>query len=71
MRHSFGTDTFYDAAQENGMKIDDITHMSQPYLATARLLGHATTGKEPPKTTRDYIRSCHVKINLLNKIEAI
>ena len=71
LRHSFGTDTFYDAAQENGMKIDDITHMSQPYLATARLLGHATTGKEPPKTTRDYIRSCHVKINLLNKIEAI
>jgi integrase len=68
LRHSFGTDTFYDAVQENGMKIDDVTHMSQPYLVTARLLGHVTTGKEAPKTTRDYIRSCHVKINLINEI---
>lgn len=69
LRHSFGTDTFYDAVQENGMKIDDVTHMSQPYFVTARLLGHATTGKEPPKTTRGYIRSCHVKIQFISKNE--
>ncbi|MGB0936241.1 MAG: hypothetical protein ACPGTQ_02220 [Colwellia sp.] len=64
LRHSFGTDTFYDAAQENGMEIDNLTHMSQPYFVTAKLLGHATSGKEPPKTTRDYIRSCDVKIRI-------
>jgi len=68
LRHSFGTDTFYDAAQENGMKIDDVTYMSQPYLVTARLLGHVATGNKAPKTTRAYIRSCHVKIKLINKI---
>lgn len=68
LRHSFGTDTFYDAAQKNGMKIEDVTHMSQAYFITADLLGHAKEGKEPPITTRRYIRSCQIKTQLNNCI---
>lgn len=64
LRHSFGTDTFYDAAQESGLRIDDVSPTSQPYLLTAALLGHEASGMGAPQTTKDYIRSCHLKLEL-------
>lgn len=62
LRHSFGTDTFYDAVQSNGMRVDDVTPTSQPYLVTAALLGHEASSRGAPATTKDYIRSCHLKM---------
>ena len=64
LRHSFGTDTFYDAAKESGLRVDDVSPTSQPYLLTAALLGHEASGMGAPQTTKDYIRSCHLKFEL-------
>lgn len=64
LRHSFGTDTFYDAADEYGMNIDDVTHTSMPYILTARLLGHEVGGRIARETTATYIRSCSIRMGL-------
>ncbi|MFN6970346.1 MAG: hypothetical protein ACK4NN_05735 [Rheinheimera sp.] len=64
LRHSFGTDHFYDAAQKNGMRVDDVTPTSQPYLLVAALLGHSSSGRGAPAATKEYIRSCHLKEKL-------
>tara|TARA_R110000744_G_C19364166_1_gene561711 strand:+ start:342 stop:1574 length:1233 start_codon:yes stop_codon:yes gene_type:complete len=66
LRHSFGTDTFYDALLINGLRVDNVTPTSQPYLVTAALLGHVVNGRGAPATTKEYIRSCHLKIELNN-----
>lgn len=66
LRHSFGTDHFYDAAKKNGMRVDDVTPTSQPYLVVAALLGHSISSRGAPATTKEYIRSC----NLKEKLEA-
>ena len=64
LRHSFGTDHFYDAVKQNGMRVDDVTPTSQPYLVVAALLGHEASSRGAPATTKDYIRSCHLKEKL-------
>ena len=61
LRHSFGTDKFYFFARQWNIAIDNVTTTSQPYLAVAALMGHSTTNKSAPTTTRKYIRSCHIK----------
>ncbi|WP_445945592.1 hypothetical protein [Shewanella sp.] len=66
LRHSFGTDHFYDAVKKNGMRVDDVTPTSQPYLVVAALLGHSASGRGAPAATKEYIRSC----NLKEKLEA-
>ncbi|MCE0494647.1 hypothetical protein [Vibrio salinus] len=66
LRHSFGTDTFYEIAEENGLKIENVTAMDKPYLVVAELLGHETDGKYAPRTTRTYIRSVKEKMRQEN-----
>lgn len=61
LRHSFGTDKFYDYAEEKNILIDDVTTTSVVYLAVAALMGHSTTDGTAPQTTKKYIRSCHIK----------
>ena len=61
LRHSFGTDKFYEYAQKNGILFDDVSPTSQPYLTVAALLGHSASHRSAPTTTASYIRSCHIK----------
>jgi integrase len=61
LRHSFGTDLFYNICREKNIRIDDVTTTSGPYLYVAKRLGHSTVGKNAPSTTKEYIRSCHIK----------
>ncbi len=61
LRHSFGTDKFYDACKENLVKIDSVTPTSAVYLLVAKLMGHNAKDGSAPETTKTYIRSCHIK----------
>ncbi|MCF2950379.1 hypothetical protein L0668_19880 [Paraglaciecola aquimarina] len=63
LRHSFGTDKFHDAVDEDGLDLENITHMCRPYLLVAELLGHETEGLGAPTTTRKYIRSVKSKLD--------
>ena len=61
LRHSFGTDKFYDACKEHRVQIDDVTTTSAVYLLVAALMGHNAAGDKAPQTTKTYIRSAHIK----------
>ncbi|MCG7640141.1 hypothetical protein MHM99_01250 [Alteromonas sp. MmMcT2-2] len=61
LRHSFGTDKFYDACKEYRVKIDSVTSTSPVYLLVAKLMGHNAKDNKAPETTKGYIRSCHIK----------
>lgn len=63
LRHSFGTDKFHEAVEEDGLELENVTHLSRPYLLVAELLGHESEGKDAPKTTRKYIRSVKAKLD--------
>ena len=60
LRHSFGTDKFYDACKEYRVKIDSVTSTSPVYLLVAKLMGHNAKDNKAPETTKGYI-SCHIK----------
>jgi integrase len=62
LRHSFGTDKFYEFAQEKNIRIDDVTTTSTVYLAVASLMGHTINERSAPQTTKRYIRSCHIML---------
>lgn len=57
LRHSYGTDKFHDAVEVDGLELENVTHLSRPYLLVAELLGHETEGIRALTTTRKYIRS--------------
>jgi len=61
LRHSFGTDKFWEYSEEQGMRVDDVTPTSLVYLTVAALLGHTAMGNNVPQTTINYIRTCHIK----------
>lgn len=61
LRHSFGTDKFYDACKDYRLKIDSVTPTSPVYLLVAKLMGHNAKDNKAPETTKGYIRSCHIK----------
>jgi hypothetical protein len=61
LRHSFGTDKFYDACKKHRVQIDDVTTTSAVYLLVAALMGHNAAGDKAPQTTKTYIRSAHIK----------
>lgn len=65
LRHSFGTDKFYDTCKENRVKIDNVTPTSAVYLLVAKLMGHNAKDNRAPETTKGYIRSCHIKEAIL------
>lgn len=66
LRHSYGTDKFHDAVEEDGLELENVTHLSRPYLLVAELLGHETQGKDALTTTRKYIRSVKEKLDQEN-----
>jgi len=68
LRHSFGTDKFYDASKENRVKIDSVTPTSAVYLLVAKLMGHNAKDGKAPETTKTYIRSCHIKEAFLSGV---
>lgn len=61
LRHSFGTDMFYDTCKEKRVNIDSVTPTSAVYLLVARLMGHNAKDGSAPETTKTYIRSCQIK----------
>lgn len=61
LRHSFGTDKFYDTCKESRVKIDSVTPTSAVYMLVAKLMGHNAKDGSAPETTKTYIRSCHIK----------
>lgn len=61
LRHSFGTDKFYDTCNQNRVNIDSVTPTSAVYLLVAKLMGHNAKDGNAPETTKTYIRSCHIK----------
>ena len=62
LRHSFGTDKFYQFAEDANIRIDDVTTTSGVYLAVAVFLGHSVNDRSAPQTTKQYIRSCHIML---------
>ena len=65
MRHSFGTDKFYDYVKDTGNEIDAITANSAVMIQVAELLGHSLSGKDKGlNTTRKYIRSAQQKMTM-------
>ncbi len=65
MRHSFGTDKFYQIANDVGCAIDAITASSTVMIQIAELLGHSLEGKDKGfKVTRSYIRSTREKMTM-------
>ncbi|WP_350544862.1 tyrosine-type recombinase/integrase [Pseudoalteromonas sp. 5-MNA-CIBAN-0065] len=65
MRHSFGTDKFYEYAKNIGNEIDAITANSAVMIQIAELLGHSLAGKDKGLTvTRRYIRSAREKMSM-------
>jgi integrase len=68
LRHSFGTDKFYDACKKNRVKIDSVTPTSAVYLLVAKLMGHNAKDGKAPETTKTYIRSCHIKEAFLSGV---
>ena len=65
MRHSFGTDKFYQYAKDVGCEIDAITVNSAVMIQIAELMGHSLGGKDNGlKVTRSYIRSVRQKMTM-------
>ncbi|MEI6895804.1 MAG: tyrosine-type recombinase/integrase [Colwellia sp.] len=65
LRHSFGTDKFYQFAKDTGVEIDAITANSAVMIQIAELLGHSLLNtKHALGTTRGYIRSARDKMTM-------
>lgn len=64
LRHSYGTDKFYELSESAGLLVDNVSPTSQVYLSVAALLGHTVTGKDAASATKTYIRSCNIKKSL-------
>ncbi|EJG0322779.1 site-specific integrase [Vibrio parahaemolyticus] len=58
LRHSFGTDIFYNLCLSNRKRFETITTESAVYLETARRMGHSITGPYGAQTTKTYIHAC-------------
>lgn len=62
LRHSFGTDAFYDECESKSIDIDNVTTTSSVMIQVAKLLGHSLSGREGAKTTMRYIRLAKDKL---------
>ena len=67
LRHSFGTDIFYEECRRNGKEIDSITTESAVYIETARRLGHKVDGRFSAQVTKTYIHACGHRERLLKE----
>jgi len=68
LRHSFGTDVFYEECRKNGKNYESITTESAAYIETARRMGHKVDGRNSNQTTKVYIHSCGYKDRLLKMV---
>lgn len=67
LRHSFGTDFFYDLCQGQNKDYESITTTSAIYLTTAKRLGHKVDSRNANTVTKDYIHSCGQREGLLKE----
>lgn len=67
LRHSFGTDVFYEECRKRGRNHESITTESAVYIETARRMGHKVDGKSSPQVTKTYIHSCGHREQLLRE----
>ena len=58
LRHSFGTDVFYNLCENAKKNYETITTESRVYIETARRLGHRVNGRHANQTTKNYIHAC-------------
>ncbi|MGR5141720.1 site-specific integrase [Photobacterium sp. DNB23_23_1] len=68
LRHSFGTDIFYDLCVVAKKSFESITTESRVYIETARRLGHKVGGKHGNQTTKIYIHGCRERAALLREL---
>ncbi len=68
LRHSFGTDIFYDGCQKTKKSYESITTESAVYIETARRLGHKVDSKYSNQTTKVYIHACGQRELLLKEV---
>lgn len=58
LRHSFGTDLFYNMAQGENKSFESITTESSIYIETARRMGHKVDYTNSNVVTKRYIHAC-------------
>ncbi len=68
LRHSFGTDLFYNLCEGQNKRIESITTTSSVYIETARRLGHKVDGRGAIEVTKSYIHSCGYRETLLREV---
>lgn len=68
LRHSFGTDVFYEGCQKAKKSYESITTESAVYIETARRLGHKVDSKYSNQTTKVYIHACGQREQLLKEV---
>lgn len=65
LRHSFGTDYFYNLCEGQNKHYESITTTSSVYLQTAKRMGHKVDSRRASNVTKTYIHSCGYRENLL------
>ena len=68
LRHSFGTDFFYNLCKGENKHYESITTTSSIYLTTAKRLGHKVDGRYAGEVTKKYIHSCGQRETLLKEV---
>lgn len=68
LRHSFGTDIFYELCEGANKKYETITTTSSVYMETARRLGHKVDSRRAGEVTKRYIHSCGVRERLIREV---
>lgn len=68
LRHSFGTDIFYNLCEGQNKKYESITTTSAVYIETARRMGHKVDGKGANEVTKSYIHGCGYRETLLEEV---
>lgn len=66
LRHSYGTDFFYNLCEGQNKNYESITTTSSVYLTTVGRLGHKVDSKNGNNVTASYIHSCGLREELIN-----
>lgn len=67
LRHSFGTDIFYNLCKGENKSVESITTTSAVYIETARRMGHKVDAKGAGNVTKTYIHSCGYREALMRE----
>jgi len=68
LRHSFGTDIFYNMCTGQNKHFESITTTSSIYIETARRMGHKVDSRGAGDVTKRYIHTCGYRETLLQKV---